>query len=293
MTIQRIMVATDLSSRAALAADRATQLAIQHGAGLTVLHVVNATLPDPELLQILELAEVPVLDNLLARSRQTLERDIVAPALMAGAIAQAHVVAGRGVPEIIDLARRGDADLLVLGAHGEHFVRDRLVSTTTERVVRHGDRPILVVKRPMLAPYRHILVPVDFSDSSLAAAALAGTLAPQARISLLHAIDNAEIERMRSAGLDEKRLDRFYNEQRQRLQREMGTLVARLAYGPAETRLVPGYASDVIEAYARQEGIDLIVMGTEGKGRLQRMLLGSVATHVLHESLCDLLLVRS
>ncbi|HXV50076.1 MAG TPA: universal stress protein, partial [Candidatus Binatia bacterium] len=59
-------------------------------------------------------------------------------------------------------------------------MKDLLLGTTAERVVRKGDRPVLVVKRAADAPYRRVVVGVDFSEDSRYALELALRLAPQA-----------------------------------------------------------------------------------------------------------------
>src|SRR4030066_2328266 len=74
-------------------------------------------------------------------------------------------------------------------SHGRGELKDWLLGTTAERVVRKGDRPVLVVKRPPEGPYRHVLVAVDFSDTSHRALALAAHLAPGAHLTLLHAYE--------------------------------------------------------------------------------------------------------
>ncbi len=48
----------------------------------------------------------------------------------------------------------------------------------------------------------------------------------------------------------------------------------------------------VITDYARANGVDLIVLATHGYTGLQKMLLGSVALKVLHESPVPVLLIR-
>ena len=61
------------------------------------------------------------------------------------------------------------------------------------------------------------------------------------------------------------------------------TAVRRLA-----TRLRP----DIVE-YARTESIDLIVMGTHGRGALQHLLMGSVAERVVRSAPCPVLTVHA
>ena len=53
-----------------------------------------------------------------------------------------------------------------------------------------------------------------------------------------------------------------------------------------------GAADHAIADYARELAVDLVVMATHGRGGLTRLVLGSVATAVLHLLRCPLLLVR-
>jgi nucleotide-binding universal stress UspA family protein len=52
----------------------------------------------------------------------------------------------------------------------------------------------------------------------------------------------------------------------------------------------PAYA---IVDYARENGIDLIVMGTHGRGALAHLIMGSVAERVVRIASCPVLTVRS
>ena len=53
-----------------------------------------------------------------------------------------------------------------------------------------------------------------------------------------------------------------------------------------------GTPADTIAQYAREQGVDQIVMCRKGKGGLQEFLLGSVVARVLHLAECPVLLVR-
>lgn len=53
-----------------------------------------------------------------------------------------------------------------------------------------------------------------------------------------------------------------------------------------------GSPSSEIVSYAEKENVDLIVMGTRGRGKLKRMLLGSTASGVVMNSSCTVLVVR-
>ena len=61
---------------------------------------------------------------------------------------------------------------------------------------------------------------------------------------------------------------------------------------PVETAIIDGTPSSEIVRYAEAEGCDLIVMGTHGRGGIDRLLLGSVAEKVVRGSSVPVLTVR-
>ncbi|MCH7660364.1 MAG: universal stress protein [Euryarchaeota archaeon] len=61
---------------------------------------------------------------------------------------------------------------------------------------------------------------------------------------------------------------------------------------PIETAIIDGTPSKEIVHYAIEEGCDLIVMGTHGRGGIDRLLLGSVAERVVRASSVPVLTVR-
>lgn len=60
-----------------------------------------------------------------------------------------------------------------------------------------------------------------------------------------------------------------------------------------ETRVVEGDAPYAIVTAAKEAGADLIVMGTHGRTGLGRLVMGSVAEHVLRKAPCPVLTVKS
>ena len=58
------------------------------------------------------------------------------------------------------------------------------------------------------------------------------------------------------------------------------------------TKVRDGHPTELILEYTKEQGIDLIVMGTHGRRGLNRMLLGSVADEVVHRALVPVMTVR-
>jgi len=60
----------------------------------------------------------------------------------------------------------------------------------------------------------------------------------------------------------------------------------------AETRVVQGDPREALVETARAEGVDLIVVGSHGRTGLAKILIGSVATHVVSHAPCNVLVVK-
>ena len=66
----------------------------------------------------------------------------------------------------------------------------------------------------------------------------------------------------------------------------------RLAGIKVESAVLDGKVADAILKYAREEGVDLIVMSTHGRTGISRLLMGSVAEQIVHGARCPVLLIR-
>jgi nucleotide-binding universal stress UspA family protein len=135
-----------------------------------------------------------------------------------------------------------------------------------------------------------ILLPTDFSDASAAAERYALGLAEAfgSHVHLMHVVQDpyvqpwaAEAFGVSLAGV----LDRWEQDARAQLaQRAKGVAVERV------TRV--GHPFVEILTYAAEQSVDLIVMGTHGRGPVAHMLLGSVAERVVRKAPCPVLTVR-
>src|SRR5690606_6166856 len=79
-----------------------------------------------------------------------------------------------------------EVDLLVIGDRVSGIVQTAIFGSTASYLLRASPAPILVVKTEPERPYRDILIAVDFSPASVRSVHLAQTLAPDARLHLLH-----------------------------------------------------------------------------------------------------------
>lgn len=141
---------------------------------------------------------------------------------------------------------------------------------------------------------KRILVPTDFSEPSGAALKYAKALADAfgASIHLLHVMEDPFINAPISEGYvpPAHLFEEFERAARARLE-EVLTTEEQAKYR-AERVLKSGTPFVEIVRYARNAEIDLIVMGTHGRGPIAHMLMGNVAEKVVRKASCPVLTVR-
>ena len=292
--IRRILAATDLSGPSRHAVDRAVRLADETGARLAALHVVGQGAVDG-LRRMLGEDTPEVEARILDEARGALDRLLAELVATRSVSAEARVAVGVIVGEIVAQAEAEDADLLVLGARGEGFLRHLLLGTTAERLLRKTNRPVLLVRQLPHDHYRRVVVAVDFSASSVAALRLARTLAPAAELVLLHAFEVPFEGKLQFAGVTDVAIARYRHQARQDALRELEAFAAAAGSAAAGARLSVhhGEPSRVILEREQQEDCDLLVVGKRGKSVVEELLLGSVTKHVLAEASGDVLVASA
>lgn len=291
--LNSLLVASDLSLRADYALERAVRLAQEQQARLQVLHVVSEVV-NADNWPRLAFGKPGVVERELVHEAETALRAQLSTHPAAAQIhASLHVQIGTPFLDIIAQARAHTADLVVLGAHGGHYLREWLLGTTAERVIRSGDRPVLVVKRPPRAPYRRVVAAVDFSDTSREALRYAARIAPAAALTVLHAYHLWYETRLRAGGMSNDDIQQLYREHEQDIHSKLQTFVRDAGLDAAKATLVAqrGYPPTVIMREVIKRRADLIAVGTHGMSGLRHILLGSVAEHVLREARADVLTV--
>lgn len=289
--LTRILAATDLSAPARHAVDRGFCIAADTAARYTVMHALELDLLD-SLVALLGADTPNVKQRLADAARETLRQMLADPARNRGVAADARIVFGAPLEIIAAEADALDADLLVLGARGESFLRHSLLGATASRLLRKSiRRPVLVVKQAPHEAYRRLLIAVDFSPVSLSAIRLGRQLAPAADIVLLHAFELPHEGKLAFAGVEESVIHHYIQTASQERRRQLHQLAETAGLAAADYAAVVrhGDPSQQIIIQEQEQDCDLIVIGKHGTHIAEELLLGSVTRHVLAESQCDVL----
>ena len=151
--------------------------------------------------------------------------------------------------------------------------------------------------------FRKILVPIDFSDTSLAALAHAVSLAKvfNAEITVIHVIPPAESTAfaagpeavMAGWGADENAREfeqRLQAGAEQQLREAIATYRGQVT--DLQTRVLWGAAFMEVIHLVLEEGYDLVVVGTRGRSAMSRMLVGSTSTKLVRKCPCPVWVVK-
>jgi nucleotide-binding universal stress UspA family protein len=138
--------------------------------------------------------------------------------------------------------------------------------------------------------FKQILIATDFSDASQRALAYALAVARRYRstLSVVHAIPLEPREPIPMEPLP-RELDR----RRLEAERQMKQLGEKARMNDLNHHLVleQGPVWDVLDSVIRRENVDLLVVGTRGRGGLKKLALGSVAEEVLRLAACPVLTI--
>jgi len=134
--LKEILVPVDFSPCSRKALQCAIPLAKQFGATVTVVHVAQECVQNPEMI---------LADSQILEAGKTALDDLVRE--IGGSVnVQAVVRLGLPASEIVEVAQELQSDLIVLSTHGRSGLAHVLLGSTAEKVVRHAPCPVLVVR---------------------------------------------------------------------------------------------------------------------------------------------------
>lgn len=135
----KILLATDGSDNAAVAAQTAVELSNKTG---SELHVVHVDTDIPVSLSGMEVAP----DSISQAARDRLEEQVRRIEESGGTVKQAHMKAGNEAEEIVTLSESLRVGLVVIGSRGQSVWKRAVMGNVSEDVVRHAHCPVMVVR---------------------------------------------------------------------------------------------------------------------------------------------------
>jgi nucleotide-binding universal stress UspA family protein len=276
--MKSILIATDLSVRSDRALQRALNLAKNYKAKLTILYVIDEDSPEILHEDLSKLAKKEIFEAVKGKTKNV---DYAV-----------EIVTGIPHIKILQTALKIKADILVIGLHRHTNKVNSMMGSVIERVVKNSLKPVLVVRERPESEYKKILVAFDFNSHSKNSLKLALSLFPDANFTLMHSYHMPLLGIMgaSNSALEDEHKQDCENEMNDTLKEVIKNIskASKRSY-KITNKLENGSIIDVLNKEVLYSKAQLMVIGTNGRSGISRMLSVNVAETFLIDPPCDVL----
>jgi nucleotide-binding universal stress UspA family protein len=201
-----------------------------------------------------------------------------------------HGPAGR---QLVAHAEATSPDLIILGARSHGTAKDLFVGRTAFRVLRHTRASVLMLKRDETTiPLRSVVCALDLEKSDDAAMGVLKQAshvcsASDGKLSVVHLIE----EGVAPAFLRGE-VSHLWAQLAQDARVKLDALVRRAQVRAEVVDVLRGHVREQLPRFVERVNADLVVVGSEHKAAIERLLLGSFAETVVQITPCDVFVVR-
>ncbi|NRR91907.1 universal stress protein [Winogradskyella undariae] len=268
--MDKIIVPVDFSEQSEFALEAAASLAQKYGSELLVLHMLELSNTiissasealNQEALYFIKLAE------------QKFEIFLKKPYLKD--IKVTKIIKHFKVwSEVNDVVKEYDASIIVMGSQGTSGIKEVFVGSNTEKVVRHSEIPVLVIKHnPILMDFENGVFACDFSEDAIKPYLNAKQTFESLGINMHLVYVNSPDGNFNSSVEIDKRVSKF-------LEKAEGDLKKL-----NQINIVSDYTIEKgILHFANVIGADLIAVATHGRKGLSHFFEGSVSEDIANHS---------
>ena len=211
----------------------------------------------------------------------------------AGVLSGSVVLAETVADSILERARTGNADLIVMTTRGRGVVSRFALGSVADELVRRAPIPVLLMRPTEKAPVvtaepviDHILIPLDGSPlaEQILEPALDLARLMEARCTLLRVVEARSSPGDRREPSEKSQAEAYLKRVAKRLHEQ--------GYRVRTQVVVARHAVEAILAEAAAQATNLIAVATHGRGGLNRLLLGSVADKLIRTAASPVLVYR-
>ena len=285
------------SAVAAAVVQEALWLGAKSSARLTFFSALDLNL---ETLPQLERTDYQDLTSSAERTAAKVLRGLVQHARGKGIEAEDKLALGKGWLELVRQALRERHDLVLIGTRDRRGLEWMLFGSTAVKVLRRCPCPVWVVKPGGEPSPLKILVTSGLDPASEEGLRLAAGIAQVSPtvVHLLHVVD-FPLDRHWATSLPDAREKAYRCRVRVHAVKEIEAQIdragARRLSPPVQVHLMDEIgilADEGILLFLKKEPMDLIVMGTIGRGGLAGVMIGNTAERLLPQLSCSLLAVK-
>ena len=268
--MKKIIVPVDFSEYSEYALETASILAKKNNAEILVLHMLEmseailtraGTDMQMETMFFLKLAE--------KKFEEFLKKDYLKGLKITPIIKHFKVFS-----EVNEVAEENGADLIIMGSHGASGLKEFFIGSNTEKVVRHSNIPVMVIKHnPILVDFEHVVFACDFSEDAVKPFINATKFFKKlgSKVHLIYV--NLPNEQFRSTAEMEGKVHLFFKK-----------VNGDLSYDHSVKYFSDYTIEQGVLNYANAIGADLIALATHGRTGFSHLLEGSITEDIANHS---------
>lgn len=286
--IKRAILATDLSKAAEVLLECTEQykaLGVEH---ITVFHALGVS--------YMNFSGYTFLDHTKVRLEEVKKQ-------LESSGFYVDIIIKEGLPyhELVDFGKENLDHLIILASRGMGFMKGILLGSTADQVIRRSKNPLLLIRcdeeikdsnktEPNFScplSFDRVLFATDYSDWSEQAFLFLkeNLLESSKKIIIAHILDAGKLE-----DLDEQEIQKLYKINSERLKRLKNDIPNQNGI-EVSTELRSGLPIEELTKLIQDNQINLVLMGTHGKGFIKDQILGSVTRGVIESNKVNFLMV--
>ncbi len=281
----KILVPLDISDITNVVLRAVKRVAQAHGAQVVLFHAVSPAIyiPYPESITV-DVIDVKVLQEIEEKKKEEAEEKLRGFEEFMKPV-DTRIVVEVGDPRdlILEMEERESPDLVAIGSHKKGLVEKILIGSTTEKVVKHSHRPLLIIKGSEPTFEGRVLIAYDFSKTAEKTVEFAlQFLKPfSVKVELLHIDEPFDVPVVERIG---RAIYQRFREEKRKYMDSIRDRFREAGFDP-EVTFVDNRdpAQGIVDVVNDRKDVDLLVMGSKGLSGLKRIILGSTSTEVLRK----------
>ena len=280
--MKNILVPVDFSECSANATVLAGNLARKTGSTIHLLHVVEIGETDSSLgstgswAGAEDVVTVPYMMERLKQIKGQMHK-FIADNNLSDVTVHDFIETGEPYLKINEGAEKVSADMIVMGTHGLSGASRIFIGSVASKVVQHANRPVISIKERAETGPSNIVFASDFTKEAQRVFEAVKSFAEifSSKINLLKVIDSGDADKKEEALND---LHAFASAQ------SAGNIPCHV--------VTASNTEEGILLFSKREKIDLISIGTHGRGGLSRFFNPSISAELVNHAFCPVLTVN-
>ncbi len=283
--LKKVLLPVDFSDITDAVIDTAKFIGGKFKPKFYLLHVISplvyVSMPETMVVDVIDVSVVEEIEETKRKAAENFLENL--KRRLEGFEVETIIDIGSPADIIVEQEEELDVDLTILGGHQKGLVERILLGSTSEAVVKHSKRPVLVVKGHAINKLENVAIAYDFSEIADSMLEYAKEfLKPfESKVTLIHVEEEIDLPILEKLGIDilpqiREKKEKRLNQIREAFEKE--GLPCEVVY--IEER---DPAEGIIEVL--QQGVfDMVIVANKGLSGLKRILMGSVSLEVLRKA---------